>query len=287
MQFISNKGEENKVEGDSHEKLKSMEDKAVFKCRNCNGNYWTPKCRYKRTFVIDGMQIKGCKLKRIDDKNAIKCHNCNGNHWTKKCRYKHAIIPGGRQVKQYKPKTMDDKGVVKCRNCHEGHWTSKCPYKGSVLAGGKVLDDMKPLLGLAMPSANTELDKPQGSKYGPSSMRGRGNKHCDSMQKPRNVTYAIQISNLSHYMTNDELKELVKPFGLTKKLFLAKDQKTNLCKGFAYAHFKFRAEAAMAISTLNGCGYDHLILNVDWSKPPAQKKLSCKMFWKNIGLRTS
>lgn len=48
-------------------------------------------------------------------------------------------------------------------------------------------------------------------------------------------------------------------------------QSTGHCKGFAYVHFKFRADAAKAIQKLNGHGYDHLILNVEWSKPPANQ----------------
>ena len=52
------------------------------------------------------------------------------------------------------------------------------------------------------------------------------------------------------------------------KTFFILFQSTGQCKGFAYVHFKFRADAAKAIQTLNGYGYDHLILNVEWSKPP-------------------
>ncbi|KAL1375313.1 hypothetical protein pipiens_004697 [Culex pipiens pipiens] len=50
-------------------------------------------------------------------------------------------------------------------------------------------------------------------------------------------------------------------------MFLARDKNTGLCKGFAYVHFKSRRDAATAIELLNGHGYDHLILNVEWSKP--------------------
>lgn len=117
----------------------------------------------------------------------------------------------------------------------------------------------------------TELSKPAGSKYVPPSLRDGGNKRGDFMQmQRRDDTTAIRISNLSESTTDADLDELVKPFGAIQKQYLAKDRQTNLCKGFAYVHFKYRAEAARAIATLNGYGYDHLILNVDWSKPPAQ-----------------
>ncbi|XP_043501142.1 eukaryotic translation initiation factor 3 subunit G [Polistes fuscatus] len=169
-----------------------------------------------------------------------------------------------------KLKNMGDKGVVKCRNCNGDHWTSKCPYKDTVLAGGKVPDDKKPLVSPAVPGAMAEL-KPQGSKYVPPSMRDGGNKRGDAMQmQRRDDTTAIRISNLSQSTTDADLDELVKSFGTVVKQYLAKEKQTNLCKGFAYVHFKYRAEAAKAIATLDGYGYDHLILSVEWSKPQQQ-----------------
>lgn len=102
-------------------------------------------------------------------------------------------------------------------------------------------------------------------------MRDGGNKRGDSMQmQRRDDTTAIRISNLSESTTDADLEDLVKPFGTVQKLYLAKEKNTNVCKGFAYVHYKLRQEAANAIERLNGYGYDHLILSVDWSKPPSQ-----------------
>lgn len=172
-----------------------------------------------------------------------------------------------------KLKSMGDKGVVKCRNCNGDHWTSKCPYRDTVLAGGKVPDDKKPLVNPAVPGTAVPELKPQSgsTKYVPPSMRDGGNKRGDTIQmQRRDDTTAIRISNLSESTTDADLDELVKPFGSVIKQYLAKDKQTNLCKGFAYVHFRYRVEAAKAISVLNGYGYDHLILSVDWSKPHAQ-----------------
>lgn len=80
---------------------------------------------------------------------------------------------------------------------------------------------------------------------------------------------AIRISNLSESTTDPDLEELVRPFGPVSKIYLAKDKQNGQCKGFAYIHFKFKTDAAKAIASLNGHGYDHLILSVDWSKSPA------------------
>jgi len=166
-----------------------------------------------------------------------------------------------------KLKALGDKGAVKCRTCNGDHWTSKCPWKDTGLAGGKVPEEKK--VGAA---ATTDTSKPGGSKYIPPSLREGATKRSDnpSMQRRDDAT-AIRIANLSDSTVERDLEELVKPFGPIQKLFLAKDKVTSLCKGFAYIHFKFRADAAKAIQMLHGHGYDHLILSVDWSKPPSHQ----------------
>ncbi len=37
-------------------------------------------------------------------------------------------------------------------------------------------------------------------------------------------------------------------------------------QGFAFVHFMNKKDAKKAIDTLNGYGYDHLILKVEWAK---------------------
>jgi len=166
-----------------------------------------------------------------------------------------------------KLKMLGDKNVVKCRNCNGDHWTSKCPWKDTVLAGVKPADDKKgaPPGG---PSTGGEPAKTAGSKYIPPSLREGATKRSDNPNMPRrDDATAIRISNLSESTNETDLEDLVRPFGPLQKLYLAKDKQTGQCKGFAYIHFKFRNDAAKAIATLNGYGYDHLILTVDWSKP--------------------
>lgn len=58
--------------------------------------------------------------------------------------------------------------------------------------------------------------------------------------------------------------------GTLKIRFLFAFQINGKCKGFAYVHFKSKNDAQTAIDILNGHGYDHLILNVEWSKPQTQ-----------------
>jgi translation initiation factor 3 subunit G len=174
-----------------------------------------------------------------------------------------------------KLKGMGEKGVVKCRKCFGEHWTTKCPFKDTVLPGGKLTDEKKPesaggpsSVGPGM-APGDDKNKPQNSKYVAPNLRDGSNKRGDSMSNPRvrDETIAIRLTNLSDSTTEADLEDLVKPFGPINKLFLAKEKGTGQCKGFAYIHFKFRSDAAKAIAALDGCVYDHLILNVDWLKP--------------------
>ncbi|EEB17478.1 eukaryotic translation initiation factor 3 subunit, putative [Pediculus humanus corporis] len=160
-----------------------------------------------------------------------------------------------------KLKSLGEKGVVKCRTCSGEHWTTKCPFKDTGYIPGNKQDMVTSIMGNQM-----DDKKPSGSKYVPPSLREGGNKRGDSMQtQHKDINFAIRISNLSESTQESDLEDLIKYFGPVQKIFLAKDKQTQLCKGFAYIHFKNKEDAASAIKGLNGHGYDHLILNVDWS----------------------
>nr|QBH74183.1 eukaryotic translation initiation factor 3 subunit G [Eurycantha calcarata] len=170
-----------------------------------------------------------------------------------------------------KLKSVGDK-LVKCRKCNGDHWTTKCPFRDTELPSGKMLDDKKPSGSTTVGGVGGTVgdDKTKQAKYVPPSLRGDGSKR-DGMTnlRLRDDTTAIRVSNLSDSTTETDLEDLVKPFGPISKLYLSRDKQTGICKGFAYIHFKMRSDAAEAIAALHGHGYDHLILNVDWSKPPA------------------
>lgn len=144
------------------------------------------------------------------------------------------------------------KPMAKCRICNGEHWSVKCPYKGTSL-------DMETKAIAVASSSVSEPAKP--GKYIPPYLKesAKGRERDDSS--------AVRISNLSESMTEDDLEELVKKIGPHTKMYLAREKSSGLCKGFAYVHFKFRKDAAEAIEVLNGHGYDHLILSVEWSKP--------------------
>lgn len=171
-----------------------------------------------------------------------------------------------------KLKNLGEKGFVRCRICYCDHWTKECLFHDSGIAQGGKQDlstlgsggtgiDKSSLMGSQM-----DNKKPLGNKYVPPNLREGGSKRGDSMQTQyKDINFAIRISNLSPNTQEPDLEDLIKCFGPVQKIFLAKDKQTQLCKGFAYIHFKNKQDAADAIKDLNGHGYDHLILNVDWS----------------------
>ncbi|XP_019869687.1 eukaryotic translation initiation factor 3 subunit G-like [Aethina tumida] len=146
---------------------------------------------------------------------------------------------------------------IKCRICNEDHWTSKCPYK--VAEDSKVADKKKSFGGPA-----GDLKKSGAPKYIPPGIR---QKH---ILQTKNDQTTLRIGNLSMNTTNEDLEDLVKPFGPISKIYLAKC-KQNLCKGYAYVHYKYRSDATKALTRLHGHGYDHLILKVEWSKTQFNK----------------
>lgn len=158
-------------------------------------------------------------------------------------------------------KLKEQKGLVKCRTCGGDHWTLSCPYK-DVTIKLNIEEKSSP----ASTSAPVEDRGKTAQKYVPPSLREGATKRGDSMGNQKYDALAIRIINLSINTTDHDLEELVKPFGPISKIYLAKEKTTGMCKGFAFIHFKSRQDAQAAIQKLNGYGYDHLILKVDWSK---------------------
>ncbi|GAB6026736.1 Eukaryotic translation initiation factor 3 subunit G [Chamberlinius hualienensis] len=155
---------------------------------------------------------------------------------------------------------------VKCRLCKEEHWTIKCPYKNSL---GPLQDTLKAEEKPAAASGVAE-EKAKSGKYVPPSMREGGNRRGESMQLSRSDKSAtIRVTNLSEDVKESDLQQLFRPFGSIDRYYLAMDKQTQQSKGFAFVTFHRKEDAAKAISCLSGYGYDHLILNVEWAKPPS------------------
>ena len=69
-----------------------------------------------------------------------------------------------------------------------------------------------------------------------------------------------------------DLTELFSKMGRVHRVFVAKNLETKLCKGFAFVTMASKEMCELAMRELDGHGYDHLILKVEWAKPPVDAK---------------
>lgn len=156
------------------------------------------------------------------------------------------------------------KGLVRCRFCQDNHFSAKCPYKDTGIPADMILPNR--------PDMEEKKAVDSESKPGifvPPALRG-GNRRGETMgQSSRKDETTIRVSNLPESMSETDMQELCNPFGKIDRIFLAKDRTTGVCKGFAFVTYQTRETATRALRALNGYGYDHLILNVEWSKPAA------------------
>jgi len=154
------------------------------------------------------------------------------------------------------------KGFVRCRFCQDNHFSAKCPFKDSGITPELLIN----------PKGDMEETKKVDSEtkpgiFVPPALRG-GNRRGETMgPTQKKDEYTIRVSNLPESMSETDMQELCNPFGKTDRIFLAKDRTTGVCKGFAFVTYQSKENAARALQFLNGYGYDHLILNVEWSKP--------------------
>lgn len=83
----------------------------------------------------------------------------------------------------------------------------------------------------------------------------------------------LRVSNLTKSVTEDDLRDLFEPFGRVLRVSLPRIERTENGqtwkepRGFAYIAFVRKEDAEVALERLQGHGYDHLILKLEWAKP--------------------
>ncbi len=121
-----------------------------------------------------------------------------------------------------------------------------------------------------------------GGKYVPPSARGQArggsgglaamaNRLGDKPVQDNRDQNTIRVTNISEDTSEADLQELFQPFGRISRVYLAKDKETMQSRGFAFVSFVHREDAAKAMDKLQGYGYDHLILKLEWARPSAPK----------------
>ncbi|KAL5709466.1 hypothetical protein ACHQM5_020150 [Ranunculus cassubicifolius] len=153
--------------------------------------------------------------------------------------------------------TLIDPGkgtLMTCRVCGKKgeHWTAQCPQRHL----SQHPDTLVP-----NPPPSTGENK---GTYVPPSFRGDKPGHS---MKNRNDENSVRVTNLSEDTREDDLRELFGRFGHLSRVYVALDRATGESRGFGFVNFTHRDDAQRAINTLNGYGYDSLILGVDWATP--------------------
>jgi translation initiation factor 3 subunit G len=125
-------------------------------------------------------------------------------------------------------------------------------------------------------NGDEEVGASSSGKYVPPNMSKAGGAMMMMGKGDRDHENTIRVSNLTKRVTEDDLRELFGHYGRVFRVSLPraekKDENGNIYKeprGFAYIAFTTRRDAEIAMENLQGHGYDHLILNLEWAKPPS------------------
>mmetsp|Transcript_12839 Transcript_12839/g.30326 ORF Transcript_12839/g.30326 Transcript_12839/m.30326 type:complete len:325 (-) Transcript_12839:1158-2132(-) len=109
-----------------------------------------------------------------------------------------------------------------------------------------------------------------GGKYVPPSARAAMASGVKPERRMDDLN-TIRVTNISENTTEADLQDLFKPFGRISRVYLAKDKETLQSRGFAFVSFVNKDDAARAMEKLQGFGYDHLILKLEWARPNTPK----------------
>jgi translation initiation factor 3 subunit G len=179
---------------------------------------------------------------------------------------------------------------VKCRICSGEHFTARCPYKETMAPvdeGGPVVD---PLAEDDEKSAAGGLGAASGGYVPPHLRKGGAAGAGERMggKYERDDLATLRVTNVSFVLTTlctasrdmvlttmdqvsemaeeQDLRDMFERFGRVTRVFLAKDRDTGRAKGFAFISFVDRSDAARACEKMDGFGYRHLILRVEFAK---------------------
>ncbi|XDG10387.1 hypothetical protein ABKA04_010002 [Annulohypoxylon sp. FPYF3050] len=166
--------------------------------------------------------------------------------------------------------------TVKCRICSGEHFTARCPYKDTMAPVGAEGGSADVAAGMGDdpgPAAGAAGAGKKGS-YVPPALRGDrgaagGERMGGSKYGERDDLATLRVTNVSEMAEESELRDMFERFGRVTRVFLAKDRETGLAKGFAFISFADRGDAVKACAKMDGYGFKHLILRVEFAKKAA------------------
>jgi translation initiation factor 3 subunit G len=169
--------------------------------------------------------------------------------------------------------------VVVCSNCGEpGHWSLKCPKRSSRAPPTTTSSSDNPSLdkpAAAPPTNNNGVYIPSYLRNKPEYQQQQQQQQQQQSQQTqqqhsqwdRNEGPSVRVTNLSENASENDLRELCRPFGHVTRVYLAKDQVTRKSRGFAFVTFEHKEDGQRAIDRLHRHPYDNLLLAVEWAKP--------------------
>ncbi|MCK4396714.1 RNA-binding protein [candidate division WOR-3 bacterium] len=82
----------------------------------------------------------------------------------------------------------------------------------------------------------------------------------------------IYVGNLSHDVTEDDLRQTFEVFGQIASVNIIKDKFSGESRGFGFVEMPAKAEAQSAIDGLNGKDLKGRTLNVNEARPRSEKR---------------
>ncbi|KAA8650511.1 hypothetical protein EYZ11_003274 [Aspergillus tanneri] len=153
---------------------------------------------------------------------------------------------------------------VKCRICSGEHFTARCPFKDTMAP----VDESAGVEGGADDAPAAGAVGSGSGSYVPPHLRkgaaGGGERMAGKYEKDDLAT--LRVTNVSELAEESEVRDLFERFGRVTRVFLARDRETQRAKGFAFISFADRSDAARACEKMDGFGYRHLILRVEFAK---------------------
>ncbi|CAF9930222.1 MAG: translation initiation factor eIF3 subunit g [Heterodermia speciosa] len=161
---------------------------------------------------------------------------------------------------------------VKCRICDGEHFTARCPFKDTMAPMGE--DGVGAAGGAGGADGGDEEDPKVGGLgsggggYVPPHLRKGAAASGERMggKYERDDLATLRVTNVSEFAEENDLRDIFSRFGHVTRVFLAKDRDSGRAKGFAFISYADRANAAKACEKLDGYGYGHLILRVEFAK---------------------
>lgn len=176
---------------------------------------------------------------------------------------------------------------IKCRICSGDHFTTKCPFKDTMAPEGEAAGAPADMGDAPPGGAEGGLGAGGGGYVPPHLRKGGaastgermgGKYERDDLATLRVTNVSIMILlmmsrirtdlfvQVSEFAEEGDLREMFERFGRVTRVFLAKDRETGRAKGFAFVSFADRSDAARACERMDGYGFGHLILRVEFAK---------------------